>query len=151
MKLKVLGIILVFLYASLTTQAQNNLTIQVSNIEMLKGELFIRLGTDTTMLKNEDVDNQIIARKVVTDSVMLIRFNHLKDGFYAFAVFQDLNANEKLDRKKFGIPAEPFAFSRDALGKFGPPKFEEAGFEINGGGNYIQQVNLIYRKPKRKE
>jgi uncharacterized protein (DUF2141 family) len=29
-----------------------------------------------------------------------------------------------------GIPKEPYAFSRDARGRFGPPSFEDAAFEL---------------------
>lgn len=131
--------------------AQNQLQIKIRNIEIIEGELFIQLSSDTAMFKKTASLKPFIERKIVNDSVMTITFNNLEDGEYAFAIFQDLNGNESLDRKKFGIPAEPFAFSKNALGKFGPPKFEDASFEIKGGGKHYQEVKLLYRKPKKEK
>lgn len=131
--------------------AQNQLQLKISNIEMVEGELFIQLSTDTAMFKKNPILEPIIARKIVTDSVMTIEFNNLEDGIYAFVVFQDMNGNEMIDRKKFGIPIEPFAFSKNALSKFGPPKFADASFEIKGGSQHQQEVKLLYRKPKKKK
>jgi uncharacterized protein (DUF2141 family) len=51
-------------------------------------------------------------------------------GHYAISVYHDENANGKLDRNFLGIPSEGFGASNDATGLFGPPKFEEAMFEL---------------------
>jgi uncharacterized protein (DUF2141 family) len=32
-----------------------------------------------------------------------------------------------------GIPKEPFGASNDARGRFGPPKFDDARFQVDGG------------------
>ena len=40
--------------------------------------------------------------------------------------------NEKLDTNFFGIPKEQFGFSNNAKGRFGPPSFESASFELDG-------------------
>jgi uncharacterized protein (DUF2141 family) len=34
-----------------------------------------------------------------------------------------------------GIPKEPYGFSRDARGKFGPPGFEDAAIEVRDEGD----------------
>jgi uncharacterized protein (DUF2141 family) len=54
-------------------------------------------------------------------------------GKYAVAFFQDLNGNQKLDTNLFGVPKEGFGFSRDAMGKLGPPSFEAAALDIPAG------------------
>lgn len=143
--------IIFFFFPVLQLMAQNSLQIEIRNIEVVKGELFLQLGTDTLMFTKKAVTEPIVARKIVTDSVMIFDFEDLSDGIYAFAVFQDLNDNGKLDTKKFGIPVEPFAFSNNALGKFGPPKFSEAGFDLKGGKKHVQEVKLLYRKPQKKK
>jgi uncharacterized protein (DUF2141 family) len=53
----------------------------------------------------------------------------LPHGEYAFVVFQDLNANGKLDVNFFGYPKEPFAFSRPFHPTFRAPKFREISFQ----------------------
>lgn len=50
----------------------------------------------------------------------------LPEGPLAISLFQDTNANGKLDSNALGIPREPYGFSNNATGNFGPPKFEQA-------------------------
>ena len=57
----------------------------------------------------------------------------LDPGVYAVAVYHDLNGNGELDRSTIGPPDEPWGFSNDARGTFGPPKFDKAAFEIAPG------------------
>ena len=56
----------------------------------------------------------------------------LPDGIYAIGLYVDSNKNEKLDTNFFGIPKEQFGFSNNAKGRFGPPSFESASFELDG-------------------
>jgi uncharacterized protein (DUF2141 family) len=51
-------------------------------------------------------------------------------GTWAVLAYQDENGNDQLDRNLIGIPKEPYGFSRDARGKFGPPSFEDAAIEV---------------------
>ncbi|WUR13315.1 DUF2141 domain-containing protein [[Empedobacter] haloabium] len=50
----------------------------------------------------------------------------LPAGDYALSVFQDENGNGKLDKNVIGMPVEPYGFSNDAAGSFGPPSFLDA-------------------------
>ena len=59
------------------------------------------------------------------DGVMTIDVT-LPPGEYAFHVFQDLDDNDKMKTNFIGIPKEPTGVSRDAKGKFGPPKYKDA-------------------------
>ena len=43
----------------------------------------------------------------------------------------DLNKNKKLDTNFLGIPKEPYGFSNEKKGRFGPPKFKEVSFKLN--------------------
>jgi len=49
----------------------------------------------------------------------------------AIAVFQDLDGDGKLTKNTIGIPVEPFGFSNDARGVFGPPSFSSAALMIS--------------------
>jgi uncharacterized protein (DUF2141 family) len=49
----------------------------------------------------------------------------LTPGSYGFAVFQDVDGNEKVSTNFLGIPNEPHGFSNDARNRFGPPDFEK--------------------------
>lgn len=51
-------------------------------------------------------------------------------GAYAVSLFQDENGNGRLDRNPAGIPTERYGFSRDALGRMGPPAFADARVDL---------------------
>jgi uncharacterized protein (DUF2141 family) len=62
-------------------------------------------------------------------------------GTWAVLAYQDENDNGKLDRNLIGIPSEKYGFSRDAAGRFGPPKFDEAAIEV-GDQTAITSIKL---------
>jgi uncharacterized protein (DUF2141 family) len=39
-----------------------------------------------------------------------------------------------------GLPTEPYGFSRDAHGNFGPPSFQEAAFALPAEGSQVTIV-----------
>ena len=49
----------------------------------------------------------------------------------AITVFHDVNKNEKLDTNFFGLPIEPYGFSKDARGLLGPPDFNQCLIDLN--------------------
>ncbi len=51
-------------------------------------------------------------------------------GKFVLAVYQDQDSNNKLDKNFFGAPSEPYGFSKNKYGMFGPPDFEDVAFEI---------------------
>jgi uncharacterized protein (DUF2141 family) len=65
-------------------------------------------------------------------------FGDLPFGEYAVRLFHDENGNEKLDTNWMGIPKEPYGFSNDARGKFGPPGYEAAKFLFDSDGLTLQ-------------
>ena len=62
-------------------------------------------------------------------------------GTWAVLAYQDENDNGKLDRNLIGIPSENYGFSRDAVGRFGPPKFEAAAIEV-GSETTVAAIKL---------
>jgi len=66
-------------------------------------------------------------------SVTLV-FQNVEPGRYAVTAFHDVDGNEALSTNLLGMPNEPFGFSRDARGLFGPPSFDDAAFEVGANG-----------------
>ncbi|MBN2576476.1 MAG: DUF2141 domain-containing protein [Deltaproteobacteria bacterium] len=54
-------------------------------------------------------------------------------GVCAAAFFEEEDDDRKLDTSLFGVPTEPLGFSKDAVGKLGPPTFEAAALDIPAG------------------
>ena len=74
---------------------------------------------------------------VVADGRCRWELTGLPPGRYAVAVYHDLNGNQTLDENFFGAPKEPYGFSNNARGTFGPPGFDEAVFTYQGGEQII--------------
>jgi len=62
------------------------------------------------------------------NGVVEVVFEGVSQGDYAVSAFQDVNDNGILDQGAFGIPDEPYGFSRGARGRFGAPEFTDASF-----------------------
>ncbi len=80
-------------------------------------------------------------RRVGADAVQkraqAVDIADLAPGAYAIAVYVDENGNGELDRGLFGIPSEPYGFSRGG-GSFGPPAFADALVEVPASGATIR-------------
>ena len=50
---------------------------------------------------------------------------------YAIAVVDDADNDGKMKTGFMGIPTEKVGFSNNARGRFGPPKFDDAVFELS--------------------
>jgi len=71
----------------------------------------------------------------VAGDVVVVEFDGLADGQYAINLFHDQDSNGEMNTNLFGIPSEPYAFSNNAKGNFGPAKWQDAAFEIAAGDN----------------
>lgn len=70
-----------------------------------------------------------VVSEATTDR-LLVTVPDLPPGKYAVAAYADNNRNGKQDKNFLGMPTEIYGFSNDARGRFGPPDFAAAAFEI---------------------
>lgn len=62
-------------------------------------------------------------------------FAGLPPGRYAVKAFHDRDADGKMKFNPLGMPREPYGFSNNARGAFGPPSWKAASFEVGPGPN----------------
>ncbi|MBC8375115.1 MAG: DUF2141 domain-containing protein [FCB group bacterium] len=79
------------------------------------------------------------------------KFENIPIGTYAIAVFQDLNGDDKLNRDGYGRPTEPYAFSNNVFGRFGPPKFGKTSFSVESDDNSRLVIHLKEYSNRRGE
>lgn len=122
-------IISIALFISSLVAAQNvNLTVKVSGLKSNIG--FVRVGlfnTKTGFLKS-------IYKGAVSEiksGGAVVTFPNIPKGEYAISAYHDKNSNSKLDTNFLGIPKEDVACSNNAKGVMGPPKYEDAKFQLN--------------------
>lgn len=122
-----------FLYPSLYSvqpaAPAGSVTISFDNLESTGGVLRLALYTsdESFMVEEKAV---LYNFKVIKNSSMEAVLPALPYGTYAFAVFQDENENNTLDKNLFGIPIEPYAFSKTPASKWRLPQFKEVKFEV---------------------
>lgn len=71
-----------------------------------------------------------------------ISFGPVPAGRYAISMIHDENSNRKMDMALF-MPKEGYGFSRNAPVRMGPPKFDQAAFEV-GGAAVEQAAKMRY-------
>ncbi len=72
--------------------------------------------------------------------VVFRRYSH---GTYAVGLFHDENRNGVMDTNLIGVPREGYGASRDARGRLGPPRFQDAAFEHDGHETVVR-VTMQY-------
>jgi uncharacterized protein (DUF2141 family) len=68
-------------------------------------------------------------------------FENLPNGEYAISLYHDENDNNTLDTGWFGIPKEGYGCSNNAKGKMGPPKYEDAKFQLTKDNELTIKLN----------
>lgn len=114
---------------SATLFAQGKVEVTVKNIQELKGTIRMAVysGEDNFMQK------ELTSKDVkVTGKEVVVVFENVKAGEYAISTYHDVDNNKELNTGFMGIPKEPYGFSNDARGTFGPPTYEKAKFKVTG-------------------
>lgn len=70
------------------------------------------------------------------------RFSDVAAGRYAISVFQDVNNDGELNANLLTLPTEPYGFSNNARGTFGPPKFQDAAFAVPAEGQVPLRITV---------
>jgi len=109
--------------------AQSKLEVTVKNIKESKGTIRVTLFNSESDFLKQPLESKVVKAEVNQTSVV---FDNLKPGVYAVSVIHDVNENKELDKGMMGIPQEPYGFSNDARGRFGPPSYEESKLTVNG-------------------
>ena len=103
------------------------LTIRISAIEKLKGEIKISVFNNGTnfLKKGAELKNYSIK---VDKYTAIITITDLPKGEYAISMYYDENSDNQLNRNFIGFPKEPYGFSNNVEPKFGPPKYKDCKF-----------------------
>lgn len=115
------------LIVSATLLAQTKLEVTVKNIKEITGTVRIGLFTSEKDFLKTAQEGKII--KATAEEVTVV-FENLTPGDYAISAIHDKNENGELDSNFMGIPNEPYGFSNNVMGTFGPPSFEKAKFSL---------------------
>ena len=72
-----------------------------------------------------------------------VTLRNVQPGRYAIALLHDENGNGRADRALGMMPKEGFGFSRDAPVRMGPPRFDDAAFQM-GETDKAMRIRMRY-------
>lgn len=112
-------------------QAQTDLgqriNVKITNLENNDGKVFVGLYNSDDSFLNKAIKGTSVN---IEGKSCEVTFENIPQGVYAISMFHDENNNGKMDTNFFGIPTEDYGCSNNAKGFMGPPKWEDAKFEV---------------------
>lgn len=106
-----------------------SLRLTFRNVRPETGKIWISLCTEQELPKRDDGGCSGHVTIPASDGAEYV-FEGFPAGIYAATAFHDDNDNGALDFDTRGLPAEALGNSRNAVGSFGPPTFEQMKFEL---------------------
>jgi uncharacterized protein (DUF2141 family) len=123
-------------------QAQDGLatvTVQITGFKGTEGMALVTLynGADTWL--NIPKALQVVKTKITGPNIT-VEFKGVKPGTYAVQVVHDANKNNELDMRwlPWPKPKEGTGASNDPDTKAGPPKFDQAKFNLGAEGTTVK-------------
>jgi uncharacterized protein (DUF2141 family) len=128
----------IFLSGIFCINAQNSIEVEISNFASDKGIAMVGLFNSEASF----MDDGYMGKEVeIKDNKAFARFKDIPDGTYAILIYHDENKNGELD-KFLGIPREDYGASNQAHSRLGPPRWQDARFEVKGGEIVKQSIKL---------
>jgi len=132
-------LMVVLLHGLIPAVDEGRITVEVSGIKQIKGQLIISLYDKPEGFPNTKATRETVFVKVDGTTVTHV-FSHLPPGDYALAVIHDANGNGKMDKHFFGLPREKYGFSNNAKAFLRAPSFRKAKFTLVD--TYLARISI---------
>jgi len=115
-------------------QAKNHstITVRIEGLRNDQGTVYVSLF-DNKKAFGDNKGAVISGQARPANRAAVVVLDKVAPGRYALSFIHDENDNKKLDTNWIGIPKEGFGYSKDVMGKFGPPKFDDAVLDVPAG------------------
>ncbi len=120
--------------------ASGTLTIVIEGIRDASGAVQVQVLAGPAQFEGEGAAAQF--RETAVEGSLTLAADGLPPGEYAIRVMHDRNGNDELDVNFVGLPIEPYGFSNNAKGRFGPAAWKDAHFELDGDATQV--IRLVH-------
>ncbi len=131
---------LVILNGNPKTVETVDLKITITNIKAIQGNMELGIFNQSKSFLIIGKEYKSYTKKVTGNTVVFLLEGVPKDD-YAISVFHDKNADKKCNLNFFGIPVEPYGFSKNFKPTIKKPAFEDC--KIDAQQNMSIGIKLI--------
>jgi uncharacterized protein (DUF2141 family) len=112
------------------------LTVTVSGLQSDQGIVVVNVfsGKKNWLKGNGIVSSQTISLQDWSEGESVSTSFQLEPGEYAISSYQDEDSDGKLDSNFIGIPKEPAGLSNKPKARMGPPRYQDASFDLPAEG-----------------
>ncbi len=110
------------------TDKNPDITVNISNLNSNTGKVYVSIFDSESNFLNKGYKSLVTK---IENKSCTVTFKNIPKGIYAISMYHDENDNNKMDSNFLGIPKEDYGCSNNARGFMGPPKWEDAKFEVN--------------------
>lgn len=127
--------------AAVSGEEDGTVVVNVSDIKEVKGRLVVSFFDSEKEFMKLPVKQ--VAIPVTKTGAETVRCEGVPAGVYGLTVHQDFDGDNKIEKNALGIPTEPFGFGNNAMGRMGPPSFQQASITVKAGGELDTAVKLV--------
>ncbi len=113
------------------TDDQAVLTLVIEDVAVADGSMMVALFRSAAAWDADEMERGVIAPVATPETT--VTFADLEPGEYAVKLYHDEDGDGALDTGFLGVPSEPYGFSNNARGRFGPASYEDARFTLAAG------------------
>ena len=125
----VVSLVVFFLISQYAYAQDGTLTIRITNIKEVKGQVVISIYDKKENFPKEGKEYRKEVVNVDT-TMVLYTYTNLPHGEYALAIFHDENSDGICNLNFFGIPKEGYGFSNNIKPTLSAPSFEKTKFKF---------------------
>jgi uncharacterized protein (DUF2141 family) len=123
-------------------QPSNTINVAVSGLRDNKGSIRCGLFNSAATFPKDGQEFMGVEAPIANGQATCT-FNNVPPGTYAVAYFQAAPGQTRMKTGLFGMPQDPYGFSRNATIGMGPPAFNSAAYTY-AGGNTTWPVQITY-------
>lgn len=120
------------------------IAVEMTGFHSDRGVALVALFTSAKGFPDDSSKAYLRRSAAIRNGKARVLLRRLPPGTYAIAVLHDEDGDKKMRTSALGLPKEGYGASRDARGRFGPPRFEDARLALRPGRAMTARIKIVY-------